>query len=347
MKNLVKDTIHANGIDIGIYTQDFENEFISLTDIARYKSDEPKDVIKNWMRSKDTIEFLGLWEKLHNSNFKGVEFDSFRNQAGSNAFTMSPTKWIETTGAIGIVSKSGRYGGTFAHSDIAFEFASWISAEFKLYIIKDYKRLKADENSRFSLNWNLNREISKLNYRIHTDAIKEKLIPPELTPAQISFTYANEADMLNVVLFGRTAKQWKDENPDIKGNMRDGATLNQLLILANLESYNAVLIHQGKNQKERMELLRQLALQQIRTLESISTDKLPRLRWIHILRQVWGIKMKKQDVTYILVYLRLFRLMAIALMHRRTSLENMQNFKILWRNNGRNKRIDYYRCYSE
>ena len=278
VKNIVKDTIHANGIDIGIYTQDFQNEFISLTDIARYKSDEAKDVIKNWMRSKDTIEFLGLWEKLHNNNFKGVEFDSFRNQAGSNAFTMSPTKWIETTGAIGIVCKSGRYGGTYAHSDIAFEFASWISAEFKLYIIMDYKRLKADENSRFSLNWNLNREISKLNYKIHTDAIKENLIPPELTPAQISFTYANEADMLNVVLFGRTAKQWKDANPDIKGNMRDGATLNQLLILANLESYNAVLIHQGKNQKERMELLRQLALQQIRTLESISTDKLPRLR---------------------------------------------------------------------
>ena len=175
-----------------------------MTDIARYKSDEPKDVIKNWMRSKDTIEFLGLWEKLHNNNFKGVEFDSFRNQAGSNAFTMSPTKWIETTGAIGIVCKSGRYGGTYAHSDIAFEFASWISAEFKLYIIMDYKRLKADENSRFSLNWNLNSEISKLNYKIHTDAIKENLIPPELTPAQISFTYANEADMLNVVLFGRT-----------------------------------------------------------------------------------------------------------------------------------------------
>ena len=278
MKNIVKDTIHANGIDIGIYTQDFQNEFISLTDIARYKSDEAKDVIKNWMRSKDTIEFLGLWEKLHNNNFKGVEFDSFRNQAGSNAFTMSPTKWIETTGAIGIVCKSGRYGGTYAHSDIAFEFASWISAEFKLYIIMDYKRLKADENSRFSLNWNLNREISTLNYKIHTDAIKENLIPPELTPAQISFTYANEADMLNVVLFGRTAKQWKDANPDIKGNMRDGATLNQLLILTNLESYNAVLIHQGKNQKERMELLRQLALQQIHTLESISTDKLLKLR---------------------------------------------------------------------
>ena len=178
----------------------------------------------------------------------------------------------------GIISPLVKNGQSLHQIYIAFEFASWISAEFKLYIIKDYKRLKADENSRFSLNWNLNREISKLNYRIHTDAIKEKLIPPELTPAQISFTYANEADMLNVVLFGRTAKQWKDENPDIKGNMRDGATLNQLLILANLESYNAVLIHQGKNQKERMELLRQLALQQIRTLESISTDKLPRLR---------------------------------------------------------------------
>ena len=275
----IKDVIHAKDTEIAVLSYAHSDDYISLTDIAAYKNPiAPKDVVKNWLRNRSTIEFLGLWEQLNNPDFKGVEFDSFRNQAGSNAFTMSPTKWIETTGAIGIVSKSGRYGGTFAHSDIAFEFASWISAEFKLYIIKDYKRLKADENSRFSLNWNLNREISKLNYRIHTDAIKEKLIPPELTPAQISFTYANEADMLNVVLFGRTAKQWKDENPDIKGNMRDGATLNQLLILANLESYNAVLIHQGKNQKERMELLRQLALQQIRTLESISTDKLPRLR---------------------------------------------------------------------
>ena len=277
MEKIVKETIHANGIDIGIYTQDFENEFISLTDIARYKSDEPKDVIKNWMRSKDTIEFLGLWEKLHNSNFKGVEFDAFRNQAGSNSFTMSPTKWLESTGAIGMVSKSGRYGGTFAHSDLAFEFASWISAEFKLYIIKDYKRLKTDENSRLSLNWNLNREISKLNYRIQTDAIKDNLIPPELTPGQIAYTYATEADLLNVVLFGKTAKQWKDENSDIKGNMRDVATLNQLLVLANLESYNAVLINQGKSQKERMELLRKLALQQLHTLESIEIGNLPRL----------------------------------------------------------------------
>ena len=298
-KKIQKDIIHAKGVDIGIYTEDYQNEYLSLTDIARYKSDDPAAVIQNWMRGRDVIEFLGLWESLHNPNFNPIEFEGFRNQAGANAFTMSPKKWIDHTNAIGIVSKAGRYGGTFAHSDIAFEFASWISAEFKLYIIKDYKRLKADENSRFSLNWNLNREISKLNYRIHTDAIKEKLIPPELTPAQISFTYANEADMLNVVLFGRTAKQWKDENPDIKGNMRDGATLNQLLILANLESYNAVLIHQGKNQKERMELLRQLALQQIRTLESNSTDKLPRLRKIHIIKTSLGDKDEKNKMLHI------------------------------------------------
>ena len=234
----IKETIHANGFDISIYTNDFQNEFISLTDIAKYKSDAPNDVIKNWMRSRDTIEFLGLWESLHNPNFKPVEFDGFRSQAGANAFTMSPTKWIEGVNAIGIVSKSGRYGGTYAHSDIAFEFASWVSAEFKLYIIKDYKRIKSDENSRLSLNWNLNREISKLNYKIHTDAIKENLIPAELTSNQIAFTYANEADLLNVALFGMTAKQWRDNNPDKKGNIRDYATLNQLLVLSNMENYN-------------------------------------------------------------------------------------------------------------
>jgi hypothetical protein len=187
-KKPVKETIHAKGVDITIYTEDFQNEFISLTDIARYKSDAPFIVINNWMRGKDTIEFLGLWEQLHNPDFKPIEFDRFRKEAGYNAFTLSPQKWIENTNAIGIVSKSGRYGGTFAHSDIAFEFASWISAEFKLYIIKDYKRLKNDESSKLSLDWNLNREISKLNYRIHTDAIKENLIPPELTPYQISIT---------------------------------------------------------------------------------------------------------------------------------------------------------------
>jgi len=250
-KKPIKETIHAKGLVISIYTEDFQNEFISLTDIARYKSDEPKDVIKNWMRSKDTIEFLGLWEQLHNDGFKGVEFDSFRKQAGSNAFTMSPQKWIENTNAIGIVSKSGRNGGTFAYSDIAFEFASWISAEFKLYIIKDYKRLKSDESSRLSLGWNLNREISKLNYRIHTDAIKKNLIPAELKPFQISMTYASEADVLNVALFGITAKQWRNENADKSGNIRDYATLNQLLVLANMESYNAILIEQEKLQSER------------------------------------------------------------------------------------------------
>ena len=275
MARIIKDTIHANGIDIGIYTTDFENEFISLTDIARYKSDEPKDVIKNWMRSKDTLEFLGLWEQLHNSTFKGVEFDAFRNQAGSNAFTMSPSKWIDATNAIGIVSKSGRYGGTFAHSDIAFEFASWVSPEFKLYIIKDYKRLKTEENSRLSLSWNLNREISKLNYRVHTDAIKENLIPPVLTPQQISYTYASEADLLNAVLFGKTAKEWRDSNPNEKGNIRDVASIYQLLVLSNMESYNSILIKQGKSQAERMQLLHELAVQQMTTLSGLELSNLP------------------------------------------------------------------------
>ncbi len=276
MAKMVKEVIHAKDIDISIYTTDFENEYISLTDIARYKSDEPKDVIQNWMRRKDTIEFLGLWEMLHNPDFKGVEFDAFKNQAGSNVFTLSPQKWIENTNAVGIVSKSGRYGGTFAHSDIAFEFASWISAEFKLYIIKDYKRLKTDENSRLSLDWNLHREISKINYRIHTDAIKDNLILPELTPAQISFTYANEADMLNVILFGMTAKEWRDSNNGKQGNIRDEASINQLLVLANLESYNAVLINQNKSQKDRMILLRELAISQLRTINGLSIASLPK-----------------------------------------------------------------------
>ena len=229
------------------------------------------------MRGKDTIEFLGLWEQLHNPNFKPIEFDRFRKEAGYNAFTLSPQKWIENTDAIGIVSKSGRYGGTFAHSDIAFEFASWISAEFKLYIIKDYKRLKSDESSRLSLNWNLNREISKLNYRIHTDAIKEKLIPSELTPYQISTTYASEADVLNVALFGITAKQWREGNADKTGNIRDYATLNQLLVLANMESYNAILIEQGKSQPERLRLLNNLAIRQLEAIKEINLDSIKKL----------------------------------------------------------------------
>ena len=275
MAKMVKETIHANGVDIGIYTQDFENEYLSLTDIARYKSDDPAAVIQNWMRNRDVLEFLGLWEKLHNDNFNPLEFEGFRKQAGANAFTMSPKKWIETTSAIGMVSKAGRYGGTYAHSDIAMSFATWISPEFQLYIIKDYRRLKTYENSRLSLSWNLNREISKLNYRIHTDAIKNNLIPPELTQWQISNTYASEADLLNTVLFGKTAKEWRDEKKKKDANIRDDATLNQLLVLANLESYNAILIEQGKSQAERMQLLHDLAVQQMRTLNSMELSELP------------------------------------------------------------------------
>lgn len=275
MAKMVKETIHANGVDIGIYTQDFENEYLSLTDIARYKSDDPAAVIQNWMRNRDVLEFLGLWEKLHNDNFNPLEFEGFRKQAGANAFTMSPKKWIETTSAIGMVSKAGRYGGTYAHSDIAMSFATWISPEFQLYIMKDYRRLKTDENSRLSLSWNLNREISKLNYRIHTDAIKKSLIPPELTQWQISNTYASEADLLNTVLFGKTAKEWRDEKKKKDSNIRDDATLNQLLVLANLESYNAILIEQGKSQAERMQLLHDLAVQQMRTLNSMELSELP------------------------------------------------------------------------
>ena len=277
MAKIMKETIHANGVDIGIYTSDFQNEYISITDIARYKSDEPTAVIQNWMRGRDVIEFLGLWESLHNPEFKPLEFEGFKLQAGANAFTMSPKKWIESTNAIGIVSKSGRYGGTYAHSDIAFEFASWISPEFKLYIIKDYKRLKTEENSRLSLNWNLNRELSKINYRIHTDAIKENLIPPELTSIQISYTYASEADLLNVVLIGKTAKQWKETNLDKSGNIRDYASIHQLLVLSNMESYNAILIQQGKTQAERIQLLHELAVQQMKTLEMLNVTNLPEI----------------------------------------------------------------------
>ena len=272
MSKVKKDTIEAKGFAIQIYTEDFKNDYISLTDIARYKNvHEPKDVVKNWLRVRDTIEFLGLWETIHNHNFKGVEFDSFRKEAGTNAFTLSPQRWIENTNAIGIVSKSGRGGGTFAHPDIAMEFASWISAEFKLYLIQDYKRLKLDENSKLSLGWNLNREISKINYKIHTDAIKEYLLK-DLTNEQLSYKYASEADMLNVALFNKRAKQWREENPDLKGNMRDYASLNELLVLANMESYNAILIGKGMEQKERMIELRKLAMKQIISLEKLNSE---------------------------------------------------------------------------
>lgn len=277
MSKIKKEQISAKGFAIQVYTEDFRNDYISLTDIARYKNvHEPKDVVKNWLRVRDTIEFLGLWETIHNPNFKGVEFDSFRKEAGTNAFTLSPQRWIENTNAIGIISKSGRGGGTFAHPDIAMEFASWISAELKLYLIQDYKRLKSDENSKLSLGWNLNREISKINYKIHTDAIKEYLLK-DLTNEQLSYKYASEADMLNVALFNKRAKQWREENPDFKGNMRDYASLNELLVLANMESYNAILIGKGMEQKERMIELRKLARTQLTSLERLNYNGIKKL----------------------------------------------------------------------
>ena len=218
------------------------------------------------MCNRNTIELLGFWESIYNPNFKPLEFEGFRKQAGLNSFVMTPKRWIENTNAIGIISKSGRYGGTFAHKDIAFEFASWISIEFKLYVIKEFQRLKADENDRLKLEWNLQRTLAKVNYHIHTDAIKENLIPKELSKSQISFVYANEADLLNMALFGFTAKEWRDNNSDKDGNVRDQATIEQLVVLSNLESINAVLINQGLSQSERLQQLNQIAITQMKSL---------------------------------------------------------------------------------
>ncbi len=265
----VESVIHADGVDIAVVTTvGSEEDYISLTDIAKHRNpDFPADVVKNWLRLRSTIEFLGLWEQLNNPQFNMVDFDQFKNDAGSNAFVMSPQKWIKSTNAIGLISKSGRYGGgTYAHKDIAFEFASWLSPEFKLYIIKDYQRLKEDEGHRLALDWNVKRILAKANYRIHTDAIKMNLIPPELPRVQQGYVYADEADVLNVALFGKTAKQWKQENPGVKGNMRDFASIEQLLVLANLENINALLIEQGVPQQERLEKLHATALYQIETI---------------------------------------------------------------------------------
>ena len=277
MSKIKNEKISANGFDIQVYTEDFKNDYISLTDIARYKNtDDPRFVIQNWMRNRNTLEFIGLWEVLNNTNFNRVQFDTFRNEAGLNRFSMTPSKWIESTNAIGIVSKAGRYGGTYAHYDIAMEFASWLSPEFKLYIVQDYKRLKSDENSKLSVSWNIHREISKINYKIHTDAIKEYLLK-DLTNEQLSFKYASEADMLNVALFNKTAKEWREENQDLKGNMRDYASLNELLVLANMESYNAVLIGKGIEQKERMVELRNLARTQLISLKKLDDSGINKL----------------------------------------------------------------------
>ena len=279
MAKVKSDTLHVQGINVGIYTEDYRNEYISLTDIARYRnSDDPRFAIQNWMRNRNTIESLGLWETLHNPNFNRVQFDTFKNEAGLNRFVMTPSKWIDLTGAIGIITKAGRYGsGTYAHSDIAMEFASWISSEFKLYLMKDYRRLKYDENSRLSLSWNLNREISKLNYRVHTDAIQQNLLPSELTKEQQSYVYADEADVLNVALFGMTAAQWRVQNLGKKGNIRDYASIQQLLVLANLESYNALLIEQHQPQSSRLQSLRDMAIKQLQTLSALDISGLPQL----------------------------------------------------------------------
>lgn len=248
-------------------------DYISITDITKIRNPiEPKDVVKNWMRSKNTLMFLGLWEKLNNPTFKGVEFDPLMYEAGTNAFTMSPTRWVELTNATGIVTKNGANGGTYAHRDIAFEFASWVNTEFKLYLITEFQRLKEQEQQQ--IGWSAKRELSKINYHIHTDAVKHNLIPAELTPQQISIVYASEADVLNMALFGITAKQWREANPDLKGNIRDYATINELICLSNMENINAVLINEKIPQRERLQKLNQIAIQQMRVLQEVENRKL-------------------------------------------------------------------------
>lgn len=262
----VKDNL-VNVIRIG------NVDYISLTDLARYKNPiEPKDVIKNWLRAKTNIEFLALWERIHNPNIKGVEIDTFKSEAGTHYFTMSPQRWIKETNAIGIISKSGNNGGTYAHPDIAFEFASWISPEFNLYLITEFERLKQNESYQNKINWSVRRELAKTNYRIHTDSIKENIIPT-LTEKQKLFAYANEADLLNVALFGMTAKEWKDKNPNLDGNMRDYANILQLVILSNLENLNAEMIEQGIEQKSRLEKLNKIAKKQYNILQDSNSIK--------------------------------------------------------------------------
>ena len=259
------DKLIVRGTEVSIQWNMERDDYISLTDIAKVKdSDNPRYIIQNWMRNRNTIEFLGVWESLYNPDFNRVEFDAFRSQAGLNSFVMTPQKWIDTTAAIGIISKAGRYGGTYAHKEIAFEFASWISVEFKLYLVKEFERLKTEEMRRFG--WDIKRNLAKINYRIHTDAIKENLIPPELSAKQVSLVYASEADVLNMALFGMTAKEWRDSHPELKGNIRDYANVSQLVCLANLENLNAVFISEGRPQAERLARLNVIAISQMRVL---------------------------------------------------------------------------------
>jgi len=261
-----RTTMEVQGLAIAVFSQK-NDDFISLTDIGRAKNPERSDdLVRNWLRNRNTIEFLGIWERLNNPSFNSVEFDGIRIVAGLNSFTINPKQWIERTGAIGIVSNTGRYGGTYAHKDIAFEFASWISVEFRLYLIKEFQRLKEDENRRLSLSWNLNRTLSKLNYHIHTDAIRELLIPALISPERAAITYASEADVLNVALFGQTAKEWREKNLDKDGNIRDYASIEQLLVLANIEGMNAEFIRMGLPQSERITRLNEIAIRQMKIL---------------------------------------------------------------------------------
>jgi hypothetical protein len=276
---IMSRTIKIKDIEVKIKVSKENNDYICLTDMAKVRNNsEADDVVKNWMRTRYTITFLGLWEKMYNKNFKPVEFDGFRNSAGENSFTLSPEKWINSTNAIGMWTKRGRDdGGTYAHKDIAFEFGTWLSPEFKLYLIKEFQRLKEDETRRLSLDWNINRTLSKLNYKIHTDAIKEHIVPTLITKDQESYIYADEADILNVALFGKTAKQWRDENKGKEGNIRDHATIEQLLVLANMESVNAEFIKMNLSQGERLRKLNETAITQMKAL--LGRDAEGRLRF--------------------------------------------------------------------
>jgi hypothetical protein len=259
-----RTSIQVQGASIAILSRD-KQDYISLTDMVK-NFDGAGALIEQWLKNKDTVLFLGVWEQINNPGFNSLEFEGIRNEAGRNSFFLSARKWIERTGAKGLIASAGRYGGTYAHKDIAFEFGSWLSPEFKLYLIKEFQRLKDEENNRLRLDWNLQRTLSKINYRIHTDAIKETLIPPTVTKAQAAIVYANEADLLNVALFGQTAKQWRDTHPDAEGNVRDQATLEQLVVLTNLESLNSVLVRQGLPAPERLLRLNEIAITQMRTL---------------------------------------------------------------------------------
>ena len=271
---MVKTTakIEIKGSTVAILRNQ-NDDYVSLTDMAKYKNEENTGlVISHWLSTRFAVDFLGIWEQINNTDFNLTEFSKIRFEAGTNGYVLTAKQWIERTNAIGIISSAGRYGGTYAHKDIAFEFGSWLSPEFKYYLIREYQRLKDEEQAQ--LGWSAKRELAKINYRIHTDAIKQNLIPPELTPAQKSFVYANEADMLNVAMFGITAKQWRDANPDLKGNIRDYATINQLICLSNMENLNAVFINDGLPQSERLEKLNKIAIQQMKVLENIEDRKL-------------------------------------------------------------------------